>query len=49
MSYRKWNLIGGGHLRLVETCPVGVTWGLGYNCTAWVYTNGYGGGPYHGK
>ncbi|XP_035211237.1 tectonin beta-propeller repeat-containing protein 1-like isoform X2 [Stegodyphus dumicola] len=44
----KWSLLGGGHLRLVETCPFGVTWGLGYNCTAWVYSGGFGGGPYHG-
>lgn len=44
----KWNLLGGGHLRLVETSPIGITWGLGYNCTAWVYTKGYGGGPFHG-
>ncbi|XP_054724714.1 tectonin beta-propeller repeat-containing protein 1-like [Uloborus diversus] len=44
----KWTLLGGGHLRTVETCPRGITWGLGYNCTAYVYTKGYGGGPYHG-
>ncbi|XP_063242841.1 tectonin beta-propeller repeat-containing protein isoform X2 [Bacillus rossius redtenbacheri] len=33
----------GGHLRLVETCSAGVTWGLGYDCTGWVYTGGWGG------
>ncbi|KAG8180130.1 hypothetical protein JTE90_027084 [Oedothorax gibbosus] len=46
--YMKWSLIGGGHLRIVESCPSGVTWGLGYNCVAWVYNKGYGGGPFHG-
>ncbi|GFU35560.1 tectonin beta-propeller repeat-containing protein 1 [Nephila pilipes] len=44
----KWSLLGGGHLRLVETCPAGITWGVGYNCIAWTYSKGYGGGPYHG-
>ncbi|KAF7379139.1 tectonin beta-propeller repeat-containing protein isoform X1 [Vespula maculifrons] len=33
----------GGHLKKVETCSVGVTWGIGYDNTAWVYTNGWGG------
>nr|CAD7402195.1 unnamed protein product [Timema cristinae] len=33
----------GGHLRRVETCSAGVTWGIGYDCTAWVYTGGWGG------
>lgn len=33
----------GGHLRRVETCAVGVTWGIGYDNTAWVYTGGWGG------
>ncbi|OAD62069.1 Tectonin beta-propeller repeat-containing protein [Eufriesea mexicana] len=33
----------GGHLKKVETCSVGVTWGIGYNNTAWVYTGGWGG------
>ncbi|XP_071037435.1 tectonin beta-propeller repeat-containing protein 1 isoform X2 [Parasteatoda tepidariorum] len=44
----KWCLLGGGHLRMLSTCPAGIAWGLGYNCTAWVYTKGYGGGPYRG-
>lgn len=34
----------GGHLRRVETCGSGVTWGIGYDHTAWVYTGGWGGG-----
>ncbi|XP_049762873.1 tectonin beta-propeller repeat-containing protein [Schistocerca cancellata] len=33
----------GGHLRRVETCAAGVTWGVGYDNTAWVYTGGWGG------
>jgi len=33
----------GGHLRKVETCSAGVTWGIGYDSTAWVYTGGWGG------
>ena len=33
----------GGHLRKVETCSAGVTWGIGYDNTAWVYTGGWGG------
>ncbi|XP_031840484.2 tectonin beta-propeller repeat-containing peroxin 23 isoform X2 [Nomia melanderi] len=37
-----WRQIG-GHLKKVETCSVGVTWGMGYDCTAWVYTGGWGG------
>ncbi|KAJ9585855.1 hypothetical protein L9F63_020497, partial [Diploptera punctata] len=31
----------GGHLRRVETCSGGVTWGIGYDNTAWVYTGGW--------
>lgn len=38
-----WRQIG-GHLRRVETCKVGVTWGVGYDHTPWVYTGGWGGG-----
>ncbi|XP_050309364.1 tectonin beta-propeller repeat-containing protein isoform X2 [Anthonomus grandis grandis] len=34
----------GGHLRRVESCNAGVTWGIGYDHTAWVYTGGWGGG-----
>lgn len=34
----------GGHLKQVETCRIGVTWGIGYDRTAWVYTGGWGGG-----
>ncbi|KAL6266845.1 hypothetical protein P5V15_003674 [Pogonomyrmex californicus] len=37
-----WRQIG-GHLKKVETCSVGVTWGIGYDNTAWVYTGGWGG------
>lgn len=33
----------GGHLRRVETCSSGITWGIGYDNTAWVYTGGWGG------
>lgn len=33
----------GGHLRKVETCPAGVTWGIGYDHQLWVYTGGWGG------
>ncbi|KZC04781.1 Tectonin beta-propeller repeat-containing protein, partial [Dufourea novaeangliae] len=33
----------GGHLKKVETCSVGVTWGIGYDSIAWVYTGGWGG------
>lgn len=33
----------GGHLRRIETCRSGVTWGIGYDNTAWVYTGGWGG------
>ncbi|XP_066589836.1 tectonin beta-propeller repeat-containing protein [Prorops nasuta] len=33
----------GGHLRKVETCLVGIVWGVGYDNTAWVYTGGWGG------
>lgn len=33
----------GGHLKKVETCSAGVTWGIGYDSTAWVYTGGWGG------
>jgi len=37
-----WRQIG-GHLKKVETCSVGVTWGVGHDSTAWVYTSGWGG------
>lgn len=33
----------GGHLRKVETCLAGVTWGIGYDQQLWVYTGGWGG------
>ncbi|XP_034938051.1 tectonin beta-propeller repeat-containing protein [Chelonus insularis] len=33
----------GGHLKRVETCSTGITWGIGYDNTAWVYTGGWGG------
>lgn len=37
-----WRQIG-GHLRKVETSKCGVTWGIGYDNTAWVYTGSWGG------
>lgn len=37
-----WRQIG-GHLKKVEACSAGVTWGIGYDSTAWVYTAGWGG------
>ncbi|KAF7988805.1 hypothetical protein HCN44_007115 [Aphidius gifuensis] len=37
-----WRQIG-GHLRKVLTCQSGVTWGIGYDNTPWVYTGGWGG------
>ncbi|KAK0160372.1 hypothetical protein PV328_007788 [Microctonus aethiopoides] len=37
-----WRQIG-GHLKKVETCTAGITWGIGYDNTAWVYTGGCGG------
>ncbi|XP_014203430.1 tectonin beta-propeller repeat-containing protein [Copidosoma floridanum] len=33
----------GGHLKKVETCNSGVTWGIAYDSTPWVYTGGWGG------
>lgn len=36
-----WRQIG-GHLRQVETCDAGVTWGLGWDHTPWVHTGGWG-------
>lgn len=39
----------GGHLRRVETCDIGVTWGLGFDSTPWVYTGGWGGTPLMGS
>ncbi|KAL1491140.1 hypothetical protein ABEB36_011782 [Hypothenemus hampei] len=38
-----WRQLG-GHMRRVESCASGVTWGIGYDHTAWVYTGGWGGG-----
>lgn len=37
-----WRQIG-GHLKRVETGNTGITWGIGYDNTAWVYTGGWGG------
>ena len=34
----------GGHLRRVETCRMGVTWGIAYDRTCLVYNGGWGGG-----
>uniref|UniRef100_H9G635 Tectonin beta-propeller repeat-containing protein 1 n=1 Tax=Anolis carolinensis TaxID=28377 RepID=H9G635_ANOCA len=42
-----WRQVG-GHLRLVESSSRGVTWGLGYDHTAWVYTGGGPGGSSSG-
>lgn len=36
-----WRQIG-GHLKKVETCSSGITWGIGYDNTAWLYTSGWG-------
>uniref|UniRef100_A0ABM0LVI4 Tectonin beta-propeller repeat-containing protein 1 n=1 Tax=Saccoglossus kowalevskii TaxID=10224 RepID=A0ABM0LVI4_SACKO len=38
----------GGHMSMVECCPAGVVWAIGYDNTAWVYSGGYGGGPFKG-
>ncbi len=38
-----WRALGGGHFLHVETSSAGVTWALGYDNTAWVYTGGWGG------
>lgn len=43
-----WCYLGGGHFRAIESCPRGITWGLGCDSTPWVYTGGYGGGAYKG-
>lgn len=40
-----WREIG-GHLRRIESCSLGVTWGIAYDHTCWVYTGGWGGGFY---
>lgn len=37
-----WRQIG-GHLKKVETCQSGITWGIGYDNTGWAYTGGWGG------
>lgn len=39
----------GGHLQTIETCSVGVTWGIGADNTPWVYTGGWGGSALGGK
>ena len=38
-----WRSLGGGHFLHVETTSLGISWGLGYDNTAWVYTGGWGG------
>ncbi|XP_014778842.1 tectonin beta-propeller repeat-containing protein 1 [Octopus bimaculoides] len=38
----KWIPVG-GHLHLVETNPLNISWGIGYDSSAWVYTGGFGG------
>jgi len=43
-----WRTLGGGHLLQVETCPLGVVWGLGYDSSPWVYTGGWGGATFKG-
>ncbi|KAF2895160.1 hypothetical protein ILUMI_11013 [Ignelater luminosus] len=40
-----WRQLG-GHLRRIESCRTGVTWGIGYDHTAWVYNGGWGGSFY---
>lgn len=37
-----WRQIG-GHLKKVKTTKCGITWGIGYDNTAWIYTGGWGG------
>ena len=44
-----WRSLGGGHFLQVETCPLGVVWGLGYDSTPWVYTGGWGGATFKGQ
>lgn len=39
---RYWRQLG-GHLKKVESCRSGVTWGIGCDNTAWVYNGGWGG------
>ncbi|XP_064478481.1 tectonin beta-propeller repeat-containing protein 1-like isoform X2 [Ornithodoros turicata] len=48
LSGRLWRHLGGGHFRVVESCPHGITWALGHDNRPWVYTGGYGGGVYQG-
>lgn len=43
-----WRQIG-GHLRKVETCNAGVTWGIGFDGRGWAYTGGWGGGCLAGQ
>jgi tectonin beta-propeller repeat-containing protein 1 len=43
-----WRQIG-GHLRKVETCTAGVTWGIGFDGRGWAYTGGWGGGCLAGQ
>lgn len=33
----------GGHMSVIETTPCGVTWGISFDQTPWVYNGGYGG------
>lgn len=33
----------GGHLKKIETCNVGITWGIGFDNCLWLYTGGWGG------
>lgn len=40
-----WRQLG-GHLRRIESCQTGVTWGIAYDHTCWVYTGGWGGAFY---
>ena len=43
-----WRLLGAGHLLQIESSTAGVTWGLGYDLTPWVYTGGWGGAHFKG-
>jgi tectonin beta-propeller repeat-containing protein 1 len=47
-SQMYWRALGGGHFLQVETTSLGITWGLGYDNTAWVYTGGWGGAHFKG-
>ncbi|CAG0914642.1 unnamed protein product [Notodromas monacha] len=41
----RWRQMGGSLLK-VECCPAGIAWGIGWDYGAWVYSGGFGGGPW---